>query len=199
MPALPVEVIVKILTRAEERLAAKGQPIQGLLCALTIQPSGVELRISPIAGNLSASALADLAYRYKTDAQGSTLMLQKFPGLYGILYIADGWLAPERETREEYEELLALYSSIPEIPGSMRSRALNAIDLDGRSYNLVVHPDGLHAGTSEWGDSVGGSLFLSLKAIMESVALRLPDGGRAITALSKLKITPLADMPSTPL
>lgn len=192
--------MIGALLRIKSTLAEEGRPVHGRLGTISIAPDGRELALATVVDRLSAANLKHIATRFKVDVRGPAALLRTYPGFYAIVYIADGWLAPERDSAEEYLELLRLHGSIPAMPGAIRSCCFSAIDLDGRAFNLVTRPGAdRHIGSTENGDPIGGEVYESLKTIMESVALRLSDGGRAITALSKLKILPLVDMPSTPL
>lgn len=199
MAALSSDTVIEALLHAESTLAEDGQPVQGRLGTMSIAPSGRELVLDTTMDKLSAANLKHIASLFKADVRGPRALLRTYPTFYGIIYVADGWLAPERDSAEEYLELLRLHGTIPAIPGAIRSRCFTVIDLDGRAFNLVTRPGAdRHIGSTENGDPIGGEVYESLKTIMESVALRLPDGGRAITALGKLKILPLVDdMPST--
>lgn len=176
--------IAKTLAEVEE--ATENRP-SGTLCLL----GGLEriLAWRAISIPMTQDFLTNLANRFQQEPEGVDLLLKVAPHLYGLIYISDNWIAPERQTLSDYQELVELHGSVEKIPGARRGRILSCVDLDGRAYLLTRRGSERYLACTGNGDPIGGPATQALRQILIAAALKLPDGDHALDALARLRLT----------
>lgn len=180
----PTRKLLLELEAVEHRKGWDRPPVLGVL----VRPRGV-FAVAQLFGDFPAghppTLIAGAAQQLLDRPDFTAGLVASMPALSGVVLVAEGWAAPPGMTLEQNAEMKAGGLGFADMPGAVETRMVSAVLLDGSMW-LVSRVRGRQAEVVRQdgpGGDLEGLIFASLRGLLSTMAVHLPDGVKYLPAI----------------